>query len=250
MCRTMEEYLFMEKSFRKILDSLIKEYNNTYYSIPEIQEYKIINNDKIGGYFDTHDLYNKKYILYLSQAFFDNKDQYLKSLLFHELTHIYDSTIFSAFDWETYLYIMQIYSEVHASEIEMDVLLEDIDNLNVNSIIEYYNIPIYKFIAIQLCNVNKEFTLPDGPIFKGEFKFNCKILYYFIGFIRSLKKHNIECKFEYSKKIPSELLDIFNKITYYYLNNEDIDYEILYSYQKEILNITKKILKEHQEQYN
>ena len=145
---------------------------------------------------------------------------------------------------------MQIYSEVHASEIEMDVLLEDIDNLNVNSIIEYYNIPIYKFIAIQLCNVNKEFTLPDGPIFKGEFKFNCKILYYFIGFIRSLKKHNIECKFEYSKKIPSELLDIFNKITYYYLNNEDIDYEILYSYQKEILNITKKILKEHQEQYN
>ena len=65
-----------------------------------------------------------------------------------------------------------------------------------------------------------------------------------------MKKHNIECKFEYSKKIPSELLDIFNKITYYYLNNEDIDYEILYSYQKGILNITKKILKEHQEQYN
>lgn len=249
MCRTMEEYLFMEKSFRKILDSLIKEYNNTYYNIPEIQEYKIINNDKIGGYFDTRDLYNKKYILYLSQAFFDNKGQYLKSLLFHELTHIYDSTIFSAFDWETYLYIMQIYSEVHASEIEMDVLLEDIDNLNVNSIIEHYNIPIYKFIAIQLCNVNKEFTLPDGPIFKGEFKFNCKILYYFIGFIRSLKKHNINCEFEYSKKISPKLLEIFDKITNYYLENEIVDYGILYSYQEEILRTIKEVLKEHCEHY-
>lgn len=44
--RTIEEDLFMEESFHKILDSLIKEYSNTYYNIPEIQEYKMIDDDK------------------------------------------------------------------------------------------------------------------------------------------------------------------------------------------------------------
>ena len=105
-------------------------------------------------------------------------------------------------------------------------------------------------MAIYLNKVNEEFILPDGPILKSQLKFDHKNLYYFIGYVRSLKKHDIKCEFEYSRKIPTELLDIFNKVTYYYLNNEDVDYELLYSYQKEILSITKKVLKTHQKQYN
>lgn len=240
----------MDESFLKVLNDFVNEYCQKIYPIPKIQEYKIIKNDKIAGYFNALDLYNQQYILNLNERFLKNDKQYLKSLFFHELTHLYDSGNLRKYELQKYLYIMQIYSEVHASEIEMDVLLDGIENVNVDSLINHYNIPIGTFMAIYLNKVNEEFILPDGPILKDQLKFDHKNLYYFIGYVLSLKKHNIECEFEYSRKIPSELLDLFNKITYYYLNNENIDYEILYSYQKEILNTTKKVLKEHREKYN
>ena len=240
----------MDESFRKILNDFVDEYNQKIYPIPRIQEYRIIRDDKIAGYFNTLDLYNQQYILNLNELFLKNDEQYLKSLFFHELTHLYDSCNLRKYDLQKYLYIMQIYSEVHASEIEMDVLLDEIKDVNVNSLINHYNVSIGVFMEVYLNKVNDEFILPDSPIFKGQLKFDHKNLYYFIGYIRSLKKHNIKCEFEYSKKISSELLDIFDKITSYYLNSKNVDYEILYSYQKEILSTTKIILKEHQNQYN
>lgn len=240
----------MDESFLKILDDFADKYNQKIYPIPKIQEYKLIKDDKMAGYFNALDLYNQQYTLNLNETFLKNDKQYLKSLFFHELTHLYDSGNLRKYELQKYLYIMQIYSEVHASEIEMDVLLDGIEDINVDSLINHYNIPIGTFMAIYLNKVNEEFILPDGPILKGQLKFDHKNLYYFIGYVRSLKKHDIKCEFEYSRKIPTELLDIFNKVTYYYLNNEDVDYELLYSYQKEILSITKKVLKTHQKQYN
>ena len=239
----------MDESFLKMLNKLFKEYNNKFYIVPEIQEYKLITDDKVARCFNQNDLYNKKYILYLNRNYIDIQQQYLRSTLFHELTHLYDSTILSKYDFKKYLYIMQIYSEVHASEIEMDSLLENIQNINIYSMVNYYNITIYQFLKYHLNDINNEFILPDGPIIKGQLKFNHKKLYYFIGYLRSLQKYDIQYEFEYSDRIPLNLKNIFNEITDYYLNNNIVDYDILYNYQDKILYLTKDIIKTHMNQF-
>ena len=174
----------------------------------------------------------------------------LKPLLFHELTHLYDSIELSKYDYNKYLYLMQIYSEVHASEIEMNIMLENIEDIDVNTIIPRHNMSIYQYLMYELKIVGNEFILTDGSIFKGQLKLEHKTLYYFIGYLRSIKNYQIECEIEYNPKIPSQLLEIMNKITDYYLNNNSVDYEILYSYEDEFIRITKEIIIKHREQYN
>lgn len=240
----------MNKSFRKLLIKLIEEYNENFGLISNIQDIQLISDDKIGGCFHADDLYNRKYILYLNENYIQRDTIFLKPLLFHELTHLYDSIELSKYDYNKYLYLMQIYSEVHASEIEMNVMLEDIEDVNVNTIIPRHNMSIYQYLMYELKMIGNEFILPNGPILKGQLKLEHKTLYYFIGYLRSIKSHQIECEIKYNSKIPSQLLEVMNKITDYYLNNNLVDYEILYSYEDEFICITKEVIKKHCEQYN
>ena len=87
----LEEIFFMNESFLKVLNDFVDEYNQKIYPIPKIQEYKLIKDDKMAGYFKALDLYNQQYTLNLNEIFLKNDKQYLKSLFFHELTHLYDS---------------------------------------------------------------------------------------------------------------------------------------------------------------
>ena len=240
----------MNESFRKLLIKLIEEYNENFGLISNIQDIQLISDDKIGGCFHADDLYNRKYILYLNENYIQRDTIFLKPLLFHELTHLYDSIELSKYDYNKYLYLMQIYSEVHASEIEMNVMLEDIEDVNVNTIIPRHNMSIYQYLMYELKMIGNEFILPNGPILKGQLKLEHKTLYYFIGYLRSIKSHQIECEIKYNSKIPSQLLEVMNKITDYYLNNNLVDYEILYSYEDEFICITKEVIKKHCEQYN
>ena len=246
----LEEIFFMDESFRKILNDFIDEYSQKIYPIPNIQDIQLISDDKIGGCFHANDLYNRKYILYLNENYMQRDTISLKPLLFHELTHLYDSIELSKYDYNKYLYLMQIYSEVHASEIEMNVMLENIEDIDVNTIIPRHNMSIYQYLMYELKIVGNEFILTDGPILKDQLKLEHKTLYYFIGYLRSIKNHQIECEIKYNPKIPSQLLEVMNKITDYYLNNNLVDYEILYSYEDEFIRITKEIIIKHREQYN
>ncbi len=108
---------------KEYLDKIFKEYNELYYEIPEIQEYiEVDKRDCAAAQFNTLELYNQKYILKVNKQLDESK--IYKGIFFHEFTHVYDSTQLLNYPLEDFIKLMYIYSEVHASEVEMDIHLK------------------------------------------------------------------------------------------------------------------------------
>lgn len=154
---------------KEYIENLFKEYNNNYFKIPEIQQYIEIQDNYVAGKFNSVDLYNQIYTLEISNNL--NESDGSKAILFHEFTHVYDSLQFLKYPFEDYKKLMYVYSEVHASEVEMDVYLK-ISNFHYE-----------KYMQLQLRDLIESFILPDGPIVKGQLGFNERLLYYYIGYI-------------------------------------------------------------------
>lgn len=107
----------------------IQNYYNEYKKfinnkeLPEINP--IIKDDKNDifpsyAYIDRECLEAEPIPLYVSSKLLTYKEQFYKSILYHEFTHIFDYHIsFSGMDKETKNKLMAIYSEYHASQIEI-----------------------------------------------------------------------------------------------------------------------------------
>ena len=73
------------------------------------------------------------------------------------------------------------------------------------------------------CNINKNIN------------FKIKLLYYYIGFIISLKKHNISYKHIYDN-IPESFRHLFLKITYVFTTG-DYDNQLLYQLNSNLITL-------------
>ena len=222
-----------ERKIKKSIYNYLKQYNIEYFKTPQIDNIKIINSNSTLGEFETSVLYQQQYILKIEPTLFDKKESFIKKTLYHEFTHMYDSTKFLLFDEKTYKNIMQIYSEIHASEISMDVLLSS----NIIDLNDYMN--------YELKRVENQFIMPDGIVPMDNTKFTYKIFYYFVGKLLSVHKHNLEYKYEFSDELNIEFILLFKEIINYFIDNSEYDSFILIDFQRKMESTILNNIKIH-----
>lgn len=193
------------KNFTKLV--WIK-YNNNICNIPQIKDIRIMPEEGTAGQFLTDDLYNRNYVLYLSDDMEVAPDDYVEEILFHEFTHLADSMLFLEYDIEKFKTIMSMYSEIHASEIQMDKILSIIENpSNIRQIIPYKSVTLKKYLNRKLKELKQEFAPLKSKNDVAE-RCNFTHIYYFIGYLKSLKKHNIKYPHNYRGIIKSLIPEI------------------------------------------
>lgn len=235
-------------NLRRIKKTIYKywaEYNSEYFTIPQINDIELVNIGSWGD-FDSEKTFDGQYILKVDPELFDQNDSFIKQILYHEFTHMYDSTIFHGYDKSSFKNIMQIYSEVHASEIQMDILLstQNVPYSLDKRVTHRGELTLRSYMDQTLKHVIDEFIPPSEKITQNNLKFDSKELYYFIGNLLSLKKNGIQYNFEYTN-IPSEFISIFENITDYFLNNTEYNYELLLNLQKDLSNTTGDYIVAH-----
>ena len=196
----------------------IKLFRNKYCrnvcEIPELEDIKELHNENTMAQVITGDLHDKKYILYIHSDLVYSNANYMEQILFHEFTHISDSIQFLNYNIVKFKDIMQIYSEIHASEIQMNVMLSysksNVYNLNQDVIFNKGMLKLQSFMKQSLDHAMREFSSYGSNDILNT--------YYFIGYLNSLKKHGIEFKYKY-ENIRPELIESFQLITNSILNN-------------------------------
>lgn len=222
-----------ERKVKKLIYNYLEQYNTEYFQTPKIDSIKIINSHRTWGEFETKVLYQQQRVLKIEPALFDEKERFIKQTLYHEFTHMYDSTKFLSFDEETYMNIMQIYSEVHASEIEMDIIL----NAQDKDLNDYMN--------HELERVENQFIMPNGIVPMDNTKFTYKIFYYFVGKLLSTYKHNLEYKYKFSDELNIEFILLFKEIINYFMDNAEYDFLTLIDFQHQMKNTILRNIKIH-----
>ena len=133
--------------------------NNTM--LPEINP--IIKDDKYDSlssyaYVDRDFLNLSPIHLYISSKLFTYKEQFYKSILYHEFTHIYDYYItFSSLNKEIRDKMMSIYSEYHASQIE---ILANIGYERAYNIFKKFSVNTKLVLEDEIVNVDKYLLFP------------------------------------------------------------------------------------------
>lgn len=159
--------------------------------------------------------YRKDYRIYYNTKYLDCTSVALKAMTFHEMTHITDSIIFNDLPFNKFKKVLNSYSEIHASEIELDIILKQCEKpINSQSLVYLGNI---QTTVENLLSVNIE-------QFKADFypkTFIC--LFYAIGYARSLRKYN----FDYSKEILNMLpeFDFIHNHIKPIIYSKDIDFD-------------------------
>lgn len=102
-------------------------------TLPDITIEIIDNNEDAFAYFHMDDLEMQRYILYVKESLFDYNEKFVKSILFHEFTHLYDFLQYTElFSKEDTRLLMCYCSEYNASKIEfLCQLYANLDNIKV-----------------------------------------------------------------------------------------------------------------------
>lgn len=92
--------------------------------------------------FEAEDLYNQRYILhfdYILFAIMGNTE--IASILFHEFTHLTDSLFLKVLPFAEFKTVMQVYSEIHAYEIELGRVLDlqNLKDVNCKTVFKHYD---------------------------------------------------------------------------------------------------------------
>ncbi len=220
---------------KTLIDITWTLYNNNVYNIPKIKEMKILQNESIAGQFLFDDLYNQNYILYLSEEMEVSPDDYVEEILFHEFTHLADSTLFLKYSIKEFKDLMSIYSEIHASEIQMDKILSTIENPSptLKQVISYKAVTLKKFLDKELKDLKQEFAPLKNKTDAIE-RCNFVYIYYFIGYLKSLKNHNIKYHHNYKGIIKSLIPEII-KLEKYFLSMDTVNTQEILSLEKDFI---------------
>nr|WP_297940183.1 hypothetical protein [uncultured Lachnoclostridium sp.] len=236
-----------ERKMEQIIYNYLEQYHADYFQTPQINHIEFKNGN--WGHFDMNKTYRGQYNLEVNPKLFDENDNFIKSVLYHEFTHMYDSTNFQNYDIESYKEIMLIYSEIHASEIETDVVLstqKKPHSLDKN-IIWKKIIPLSIYMQVRLRILEDDFILPNKIVDASNYKFDPKVLYYYIGSLLSLKKHGIECTYDYSKLHPA-FERLFTIITDHILDEsfyDKYDNDMLIQISKQVGDTITKVALKH-----
>lgn len=204
-----------------------EEYNDEYYPISKI-DIEIIDNLDVWAKFDADTLYEGKRILKIDPDLFNQNENFIKETLYHEFTHLQDSHNFFTYDKESFKKLMMIYSEVHATEIEMDIILS---TKVENTITSFEEMDLSYYMNLSLHCMENQFIYKCDKITFDNIKFSYRELYYFIGKLISLKKHDITYTYKFSDELPIVFSSLFEEIIKYFLKNKKYNYKTLLKYQ-------------------
>lgn len=189
-----------------------KKYNKIVCNIPKLNNIIPVSKEYSWCQFIADDLYNQKYNLYINTELEETPDEFIEQTLFHEFTHMADSITFLSYDKESFKSIMKIYSETHASKIQMDRILTTQKSLSLNNTIMHGGeIRLSSFMDQTFQHLIDQF---NGEIFLNrEIRFDTNNLYYFIGYLQSLKEHKINYIYSYDCIHPM-FQPLFKQITH------------------------------------
>ena len=231
----------------KIIKSTHKSYCKYVSIIPEITKIETISGNYAEMQFDAKSLYEKNYILKVNESINDENEQFIENILWHEFTHVADSILFNEYEYEDYKHIMYIYSEIHAAELQMNNMLatqmerpcsleQDIEHKGI--------ITLQKYMDTSLHHALDQFKLPVWYIFLSDNICDAREIYYFIGYLKSLKSHSINYEYSYSD-IDERYISLFKEITEYVLNNQEYDYKYFISLDKQMDKLIIELVTEH-----
>ena len=234
----------------KIIKSTHKSYCKYVSIIPEITKIETISGNYAEMQFDAKSLYEKNYILKVNESINDENEQFIENILWHEFTHVADSILFNEYEYEDYKHIMYIYSEIHAAELQMNNMLatqmerpcsleQDIEHKGI--------ITLQKYMDTSLHNALDQFKLPVWYIFLSDNICDAREIYYFIGYLKSLKSHSINYEYSYSD-IDERYNSLFKEITEYVLNNQEYDYKHFISLDKQMDKLIIELATEHNQE--
>lgn len=213
------------------------DYTNNIYQIPKLDDIIELNSNDMFFQFKISDLYRKKYILYFDSQVEDEIDEFLYQNLFHEFTHVADSLNFLDKDIDYFKNVMFIYSEIHASQIQMDKMLktQQGNSYKIDKDVTYGGIlTLQSFMDQSLDHAIKEFDTSNGGTH------DIRNTYYFIGYLKSLKEHGISYNYIYNVE-NQDLVNAVAMLTEDILNDK-YTYDRLIKIDKYIEAIIKGII--------
>ena len=246
------------RKIKKSIFTMLSEYNSDYNTDVTIDAIKYIDdsNDRSEAYFIKDEIYhNHKNVLYIRDCLFDRDIFSIKAILFHEFTHIQDAKLFINYPELQFAELMKIYSEIHASEIEMDTILTSQSkpySLNKN-ITFIQQIPLFKLLEFSLDSVKKVFTLPDEILTEVNAPFNYEEVYYYIGKVRSVVKNKINYNVDYQKEflsLSNPFPDLLIEIIDYCTNFDLKDYNKLILLQEKMTDTIVEYIKSNNEKFD
>lgn len=178
-----------------------KEYE---LNLPDIKTVLYDKNCNYWGQFNTKDLYNKNYILHISDDLMSKNRKFIKQVLYHEFTHLWDSLQFLDKSYEDFETIMQSYSEYHAAQIEMVERLNEIEEpITISSNIYHIGIlTIESFMKQSFEHILNSTNNMAKTTKKDNFSFDVDDIYHFCGYIIALRQYGIEYKYDLLKITP------------------------------------------------
>lgn len=240
----ISEYLKKQIEFQWL------KYNKFINKIPQIESVKESSENISWAYFKSDDIYSQKYILYVDPKLEETYDEFIEQILFHEFTHIYDSLKFKGINKENFNELMNIYSEIHASQIQMDrmLLTQSTKPYSLDKQITCEKKVILKsYMEHSLYKLEQEFATPQEKITPENLKYSQKQLFYFIGNLSSLKNNGIEFNYSYLN-MDEKFTPLFYEITNYVLN-EDIDAKTIIQYSQQLTALIKDTIKFYNKKY-
>ncbi|MCD8324719.1 MAG: hypothetical protein LUC32_07220 [Clostridiales bacterium] len=203
-----------EQQFREKINSTREKYNDEVAQIPQIEG--VMFTDKSAwAQFLTADLQNQKYILYIDKEMLSKNVDFIEQILFHEFTHLADSQTCLQMQSNDFKAYMSIFSETHASEVQMDrmLLTEKERPFSLEQEVTHAGIlTLDSFMSQTKKHLVEEFSFPEGRINKTNLRFDSKELYYYVGYAVSLKKHGINYEVDFTG-VPECFQEIFAKIS-------------------------------------
>ena len=245
------------RNAKKIIYKTLDEYNNTFNTNLKLDDVIFVNDQNFheSACIKANDIYyNHKHILNLKQSLFDGDEHFSKAILFHEFTHMYDSELFINYPELQYKELMKIYSEIHSTEIETDIILTYQNKpYSLEKDIWYTNrLPLKEYLRISLNVVKDMFTLPDEILNEQNAPFAYEELYYYIGKIRSINKYGLNYYVDYQKEFstvnepfPDLLIEIIN----YCMNSDMTDYNKLIQLHEKLTNTIEQFYINHNDKY-
>lgn len=242
----MGDSIVITEELKETIRLLHKKYTCLIQDLPGIDSIEVTSDLSCWAQFLTDDLYNKKYILYINPEIEEECLQFKENTLFHEFTHMADSIKYSYLSLKDFKDFMFSYSEVHASEIQMDRMLTTQEKRPYSleqQVIHGGYILLKCWMNQALNHVVREFELPKTSMPQPS-AFDLREVFYFIGYLKSLQKNNISYEYDYSQ-VP-HLKDDFYEITELLLN-EQSDSSAIICYYRKLESQVNKILCDHKQ---
>mgnify|MGYP004458644781 CR=1 FL=1 len=209
--------------------NIIKQYNIEYNTNLSIESIILESNKSSDAKFLAHDLYANKLIMYVDEEIWDYRNEYITSIIYHELTHAADSQKFSKLSEDNFFEIMKIYSETHAPQIQLEKMLSYCKEPKMDSFL-YYNdgqILLESFIQQSLDKITEQINhlFDEINIIPVENNDITYAVYYLSGYLLALKNKGIEYNPDFSN-IPEKYKSLITEIIEYLSSMQCEEYDI------------------------